>query len=163
MLRWFSISFLVVFLDQWTKSIAVDAMSLGDRIPVFPYFSWVRWHNEGAAFSFLANAGGWQRWFFVVLAVFFVAFLAFELRKLKERFSTLHVVYTLIIGGALGNTIDRLVNGYVVDFILVHYDQYYFPAFNLADSALTLGAVMWAIILVREMIQEKRIDYRRIE
>ena len=163
MLRWFSISFLVVFLDQWTKSIAVDAMALGDRIPVFPYFSWVRWHNEGAAFSFLANAGGWQRWFFVVLAVFFVAFLVNELRNLKERFSILHLVYTLIIGGALGNTIDRLVNGYVVDFILVHYDQYYFPAFNLADSALTLGAVIWAIILVREMIQEKRIDSRRIE
>ena len=163
MLRWFSISFLVVFLDQWTKSIAVHAMSLGDRIPVFPYFSWVRWHNEGAAFSFLANAGGWQRWFFVVLAVFFVAFLVNELRNLKERFSTLHLVYPLIIGGALGNTIDRLVNGYVVDFILVHYDQYYFPAFNLADSALTLGAVMWAIILVREMVQEKRIHSRGIE
>ena len=163
MLRWFSISFLVVVLDQWTKGIAVDAMSLGDRIPVFPYFSWVRWHNEGAAFSFLANAGGWQRWFFVVLAVFFVAFLVNELRNLKERFSTLHLVYTLIIGGALGNTIDRLVNGYVVDFILVHYDEYYFPAFNLADSALTLGALMWAVILVREMVQEKRIDSRGIE
>ena len=163
MLRWSPISFLVVFLDQWTKSIAVDAMSLGDRISVFPYFSWVRWHNEGADFSFLANAGGWQRWFFVVLAVFFIAFLVNELRNLKGRFSILHMVYALIIGGALGNTIDRLVNGYVVDFILVHYDQYYFPAFNLADSALTLGAVMWGFILVREMIQEKRIDSRGIE
>ena len=76
---------------------------------------------------------------------------------------TLHLIYTLIIGGAVGNTIDRLVNGYVVDFILVHYDQYYFPAFNVADSALTLGAVMWAIILVREMIQEKRVDSRENE
>ena len=160
MLKWFSISFLVVFLDQWTKNIVVDAMSLGDRISVFTYFSWVRWHNEGAAFSFLADAGGWQRWFFVALAFFFVAFLANELRNLKERVSTLHLVYTLIIGGALGNTIDRLVNGYVVDFILVHYDQYYFPAFNLADSALTLGALMWAIILIREVIQEKRVDSR---
>ena len=163
MLRWSPISFLVVFLDQWTKSIAVDAMSLGDRISVFPYFSWVRWHNEGAAFSFLANAGGWQRWFFVVLGFFFVLFLVNELRNLKERFSTLHLIYTLIIGGAVGNTIDRLVNGYVVDFILVHYDQYYFPAFNVADSALTLGAVMWAIILVKEMIQEKRVDSRENE
>ena len=70
------------------------------------------------------------------------------------------MVYTLIIGGALGNTIDRLVDGYVVDFILVHYDQYYFPAFNLADSALTLGAVMWAVILIREVIQEKQVDSR---
>ena len=102
-----------------------------------------------AQLSFLADAGGWQRWFFIALAFFFVAFLANELRNLKERVSILHLVYTLIIGGALGNTIDRLVNGYVVDFILVHYDQYYFPAFNLADSALTLGAVMWAIILIR--------------
>ena len=158
MLKWFSISFSVVFLDQWTKNIVVDAMSLGDRISVFTYFSWVRWHNEGAAFSFLADAGGWQRWFFIALALFFVAFLANELRNLKEKFSSLHLVYTLIIGGALGNTIDRLINGYVVDFILVHYDQYYFPAFNLADSALTLGAVMWAIILIREVIQEKRVD-----
>ena len=148
MLKWFSISFLVVFLDQWTKNIVVDAMSLGDRISVFTYFSWVRWHNEGAAFSFLADAGGWQRWVCVALAFFFVAFLANEVRNLKERGSTLHLVYTLIIGGALGNTIDRLINGYVVDFILVHYEQYYFPAFNLADSALTLGAVMWAIILI---------------
>ena len=160
MLKWFSISFLVVFLDQLTKNIVVDAMLLGDRISVFTYFSWVRWHNEGAAFSFLADAGGWQRLFFVALAVVFVAFLANELRNLKERVSTLHLVYTLIIGGALGNTIDRLVNGYVVDFILVHYDQYYFPAFNLADSALTLGAVMWAMILIREVIQEKRVDSR---
>ena len=160
MARWLSVSFLVVFLDQWTKNIAVDAMSLGDRISVFPYFSWVRWHNEGAAFSFLANAGGWQRWLFVVLAFFFVAFLTNELRNLKERFSSLHLVYALIIGGALGNTIDRLVNGYVVDFILVHYKQYYFPAFNVADSALTFGAVMWAIVLIREMIQGKHADCR---
>ena len=99
----------------------------------------------------------------MVLGVFFVLFLVNELRNLKERFSTLHFIYTLIIGGAVGNTIDRLVNGYVVDFILVHYDQYYFPAFNVADSALTLGAVMWAIILVREMIQEKRVDSRENE
>ena len=89
-----------------------------------------------------------------------MAFLANELRNLKERVSTLHLVYALIIGGALGNTIDRLVNGYVVDFILVHYEQYYFPAFNLADSALTVGAVMWAIILIREVIQEKRVESR---
>ena len=85
MLKWFSISFLVVFLDQWTKNIVVDAMSLGDRISVFTYFSWVRWHNEGAAFSFLADGGGWQRWFFVALTFFFVAFLANELRNLKEK------------------------------------------------------------------------------
>ena len=98
---------------------------------------------------------------FCGLGVLFVAFLANELRNLKERVSILHLVYTLIIGGALGNTIDRLVNGYVVDFILVHYDQYYFPAFNLADSALTLGAVMWAIILIREVIQEKRVRFTR--
>ena len=153
--RWLSFSALIIVFDQWTKQIVVNALTLGERLPVFTYFSWVRWHNEGAAFSFLADAGGWQRWFFIVLAVVFVSFLVFELRRLAPKASLQHLAFALIIGGAVGNTIDRLLEGYVVDFVLLHYDRYYFPAFNVADAALSVGALIWGILLVKEVLDKK--------
>jgi len=155
--KWLSISFVLVILDQWSKQVVVNAMVLGERIQVFSHFSWVRWHNEGAAFSFLSDAGGWQRWFFIVLAIGFVSFLTLELSRLGKKGTLLHFVYAAIIGGALGNMIDRLMQGYVVDFILLHYEKYYFPAFNIADSALSVGAFCWGLLLVKEALNGRNI------
>ena len=116
------IAVVVWILDRVTKYIVVDNLALGEAIPVVPIFSWIRLHNTGAAFSFLSDAGGWQRWFFVALAIGFAIFLIIELRKIgADRW--LGWTYGLILGGALGNGYDRLVNGYVVDFLLVHWQH----------------------------------------
>jgi len=150
MTRWLSIAAGVVLLDQLTKLMVVSQLAYQERISVLPFFSWVRWHNEGAAFSFLADAGGWQRWFFVVLAVGFSAFVVYELRRLPAGERAMGWVYALILGGALGNLVDRLNYGHVVDFILFHYQVYYFPAFNVADSALFCGAALWIMLMIME-------------
>jgi len=150
MTRWLSIATAVVLLDQLTKLMVVSQLAYQERISVLPFFSWVRWHNEGAAFSFLADAGGWQRWFFVVLAVGFSAFVVYELRRLPAGERAMGWVYALILGGALGNLVDRLNYGHVVDFILFHYQVYYFPAFNVADSALFCGAALWIMLMIME-------------
>lgn len=141
--RWLGLSALVVVLDQLTKWIVVSELALNERVPLLPVFSLVRWHNDGAAFSMLSGGGGWQRWFFVTLAVLFTGFIIYELRRLKPGEKFMACVYALILGGALGNMVDRLVHGHVVDFILVHYRDWYFPAFNVADIALTCGAAAW--------------------
>jgi len=142
---WLGISALVVILDQFTKWIVSINLAVNEHIAVWPFFSWVRWHNDGAAFSMLAGGGsdGWQRWFFVTLAIGFTGFIVYELRRLPAGDKFMAVVYALILGGALGNMIDRLFAGHVVDFILVHYGDWYFPAFNVADIALSCGATLW--------------------
>jgi len=150
LLGWLSLSGVVVVLDQITKWVVASNMQLGDHIPVFAFFSWVRWHNEGAAFSMLSDSGDWKRWFFVTLAVGFTAFIVYELRQLKVNDRFMAFVYALILGGALGNMVDRLFHGYVVDFILVHYQDWYFPAFNVADIALSCGAILWIGFLLLE-------------
>jgi len=149
--RWLGVSALVVALDQLTKWVVSSQMALNDHIAVLPVFSWVRWHNNGAAFSMLNDAGGWQRWFFVSLAVVFTAFIIFELRRLPLSEKFMAFVYALILGGALGNMIDRLLLGHVVDFILVHYGGWYFPAFNVADIALSCGAALWIGYIVLDV------------
>jgi len=141
--RWLAVSAIVVGLDQLTKWIVASELVVNDRIAVLPVFSWVRWHNDGAAFSMLSGGGGWQRWFFVALAVAFTGFIVYELKRLNPAEKFMACVYALILGGALGNMVDRLVRGYVVDFILVHYRDWYFPAFNVADIALCCGAAAW--------------------
>ncbi len=156
MLKWLGLGALVVALDQASKWWVSRSLELGGEVVVLPFFSWVRWHNEGAAFSLLSQAGGWQRWFFVGLAVAFVGFIVFELRRLPAEHKVMGWVYGLIVGGAVGNLIDRIVNGYVVDFVLVHYQRYYFPAFNLADSALTVGASLWILVTVAEHFRQRR-------
>ena len=155
MMRWCSIAGVVVVLDQLTKWVVTSQLDYGDRINVLPIFSWVRWHNEGAAFSMLANGGGWQRWFFIALAVGFTVFIITELRKLQPRQWLMGVGYSLIMGGALGNMIDRARLEYVVDFVLLHYRSYYFPAFNVADAALTVGAVLWLFAMWQDARWEK--------
>ena len=155
MVKWLGLSVIVSVLDQLTKWWVVTELAYQDRIQVLPFFAWVRWHNEGAAFSFLSSAGGWQRWFFVCLAIGFAGFIVYELSRLPKEEKVMGWVFGLILGGALGNLIDRLNHGYVVDFILVHYERNYFPAFNIADSALFCGAVLWIIYMFVEYRQQK--------
>ena len=149
-LRALIIAAVSLVLDRLTKLWIVAEFQLGDRLPVLPFFDLVRWHNEGAAFSVLATAGDWKRWFFIVLGVGFCGFILYELRRLPKSEVVMLWVYGLILGGALGNLVDRITEGYVVDFLLFHYGSAYFPAFNVADSSLFCGAVLWIIVMIRE-------------
>ena len=145
-LKWLWLSALVVVLDQVSKWYFVENFQLYERRAVFDgFFDWTLAHNYGAAFSFLSDAGGWQRWFFTVLAIVISLVLCEWLRRLARNDLPEALPLALIIGGAIGNVIDRLHHGYVIDFILVYYQQWSWPAFNVADSAITCGAV--ALIL----------------
>jgi len=132
---------LVVLTDQFTKILIMGAMQLGDVHPVTSYFDLVRAHNFGAAFSFLNHSGGVQRWFFLGLGLAAAAFIVWLLRRHGQQ-KLFAWALTLVLGGALGNVIDRALHGYVVDFIQVHAGGWYFPAFNVADSAITIGAIL---------------------
>ncbi|MDR1662651.1 MAG: signal peptidase II [Azoarcus sp.] len=138
MTPWLALIALVTALDQITKDLALARIAHGERIEVTGFFDLVLAFNPGAAFSFLAGQAGWQRWFFATLAlVVCVWLLALIWRQRHERLSP--VAFSLIVGGAIGNVIDRLVHGAVVDFLSFHAGPHYWPAFNLADSAITLG------------------------
>jgi signal peptidase II len=141
-LIWLSLSVIVILLDQWTKQLAEANILFAQRIPVMPFFDLTLQYNTGAAFSFLADAGGWQRWFFTTLAFIVSAVLTIWLVKEPAGKKWLPIALTLIIGGAIGNVIDRLLHGHVIDFILWYVDNYYWPAFNIADSAIFVGAIM---------------------
>jgi signal peptidase II len=141
--RWLVLTLAVVGLDQWTKRIVVDSFAEFDSVVLLPVLELMRLHNEGAAFSFLAGASGWQRWVFVALGVGVSIGIAVWLFRLPSRgHRLLAAALSLVMGGAIGNVIDRVRFGYVVDFIRVHYEQWYFPAFNIADSAITVGAAL---------------------
>ncbi len=146
-LPWLWLSLLVFGLDQASKLHFEGSLRLYQQIVVIPdLFSWTLAYNTGAAFSFLADADGWQRWFFALIAVVVSAVLVVWLKRLKPGETWLAVALALVLGGALGNLFDRVVYGHVIDFILVHWqDRWYFPAFNLADSAITVGALMLAL------------------
>ena len=138
---WLGIAAAVIVLDQLTKAMIVAAFRLGDARTVTPFFDIVRAHNRGAAFSFLNDASGWQRWFFVGLGVAAAAFIVWMLSRHGGQ-RMFGWALALILGGALGNVIDRLIHGHVVDFLQVHWQQHYFPSFNVADSAITIGAML---------------------
>ena len=138
---WLGIAAAVIVLDQLTKAMIVAAFHLGDARTVTPFFDIVRAHNRGAAFSFLNDASGWQRWFFVGLGVAAAAFIVWMLSRHGGQ-RMFGWALALILGGALGNVIDRLIHGHVVDFLQVHWQQHYFPSFNVADSAITIGAML---------------------
>ena len=139
--RWYVLAGLVVVLDQISKWVALENIRFGETIYVAPFWNWVLTYNPGAAFSFLADQPGWQRWFFTVLALAVSGWIAFELRRHPEQ-KMLSLALALIMGGALGNVIDRIRFGAVVDFIQWHAAGYYWPAFNVADSAITVGAIL---------------------
>jgi signal peptidase II len=142
-IRWMWISLLVIVLDQFSKLWIERAMALGDSFAVLPVLDIVRAHNTGAAFSFLADAGGWQRWAFTALAVGISAGLVYWLRRLAlATHALLAGGLALILGGAIGNLIDRVEHGYVVDFVHAHWNSSYFAAFNVADAAISVGAAL---------------------
>ena len=139
-LYWYGLALVVILLDHYTKGLATRGLDYGQPVEVFSWFNLTLQHNTGAAFSFLSDAGGWQRYFFSAIAVIISLLLAVWLFRLKRNQWLLALSLGLILGGALGNLWDRLMFGYVVDFISVHYAGRYFPAFNLADSAISVGA-----------------------
>ena len=142
MLKWLWLSLLAVILDQGSKLVIDSSMRLYQSIPVMPYFNLTYVHNTGAAFSFLSEAGGWQRWFFAGLAILISAVIAVWLARLKQHETLLAMALSLVLGGAIGNLIDRLAYGYVIDFLDVYYGTWHWPAFNIADSAITLGVML---------------------
>ena len=139
--KWLAFAALLVVLDQLTKYLAVKTIAPDAALPLLPFLSLVLTYNTGAAFSFLAGASGWQRWFFVLIAIGASILITWMLHR-HQRDTFLCLGLTLILGGALGNLIDRLTTGAVVDFILVYWRQYHWPAFNVADSCITIGAAM---------------------
>ncbi len=138
---WYSLALVMVIADQGSKWLASVSLDYASPVPVFFWFNLTLHHNEGAAFSFLSGAGGWQRWFFSLLALSVSAAIAWWLTRPDARQRTLALGLSLVLGGALGNLVDRVRLGYVVDFISVHYRDWYFPTFNVADAAISVGAV----------------------
>lgn len=138
---WLGIALIVIVLDQFTKTLIVGWFQYGEVRPVTGFFNLVRVHNSGAAFSFLAGAGGWQRWFFVGLGFVASVFIIWMLRTQGHQ-RLFAWALSLILGGAIGNVIDRLLHGHVVDFLDLHWRGWHFPAFNVADAAITVGAVL---------------------
>jgi signal peptidase II len=147
---WLWLSLAVILLDQATKFLVVRFLELYERVEVLPILEFTRLHNTGAAFSMLANASGWQRWFFISLGLVISVVLVVWIWRLPRGPRRLPIALALILGGALGNVIDRLYHGFVVDFIHAHWGGAYFPAFNIADSAITIGALLMLIDAFRE-------------
>jgi signal peptidase II len=147
MLPWLGLALIILIADQFTKTLILGYYRLGDSTYVLSFFNVVRAHNTGAAFSFLASASGWQRWFFTGIGVAATIFIVWMLRSHPGQ-KLFSFALALILGGAVGNVVDRLLHGYVVDFLQFHWGGWYFPAFNVADSAITIGA---ACLIIDEL------------
>ena len=149
---WLAWAVLLMGADQITKSLILNHYQLGDSTFITSFFNIVRAHNTGAAFSFLADAGGWQRWLFTGIGVAATIFIVWQLRAHPGQ-KLFSFALSSILGGAVGNVVDRLMHGYVVDFLQFHYAGWYFPSFNLADSAITVGAVC---LILDELLRVRR-------
>lgn len=152
MLRWLWLSGLIILVDQLTKWGAERLLDLHVPVPVMPSFNLTLVYNTGAAFSFLSDAGGWQRWFFSLLALAVSVFLLFWLKRLPRSETWTALGLSMVLGGALGNLIDRLLYGHVIDFIQWYYKSFYWPTFNIADSAITVGA---SVLVVHGLLFSK--------
>ena len=159
MTLWLGLAVIVILLDQITKMLILGAFQLGDSMPVTSFFNLVRVHNTGAAFSFLAGASGWQRWFFITLGIAASGFIIWMIRSHPTQKLFCFAV-SIIMGGALGNVLDRALHGYVVDFLQFRFGflepifhRGYFPSFNVADSAITLGAIC---LILDEILRVRR-------
>ncbi|MDR6950271.1 signal peptidase II [Pseudomonas sp. 2957] len=155
-LSWLWLSLLVLVIDQASKFYFEARLEMFQQIVIIPdLFSWTLAYNTGAAFSFLADSSGWQRWLFALIAIAVSAVLVVWLKRLGRNDTWLAVALALVLGGALGNLYDRIALGHVIDFILVHWqNRWYFPAFNIADSAITVGAIMLAL----DMFKSKKTE-----
>jgi signal peptidase II len=150
--RWLGVALIILMLDQLTKIAVVGAFQLGETLPITSFFNLVRVHNPGAAFSFLADAGGWQRWFFTGLGVLAAGVMVYLLRMHAGQ-TLFCLALSLLLGGAVGNVIDRLLYSYVIDFLDFYYGTWHFPAFNVADSAITVGA---GLLILDELLRVRR-------
>jgi signal peptidase II len=151
-LPWLGLALAIFIADQFTKVLILGYYRLGDSTYVASFFNIVRAHNTGAAFSFLAAASGWQRWFFTLIGIAAAVFIVWMLRSHAGQ-KLFSFALACILGGAIGNVVDRLLHGYVVDFVQVHWRGWYFPAFNVADSAITVGA---AFLILDELRRVRR-------
>lgn len=142
---WYLLSGLVILVDQLTKYWASVSLVYGRAVELLPMLNLTLLHNRGAAFSFLSDAGGWQRWFFTGIALAVSIFIVLWITRLPRGKTLLGIALALVLGGAIGNLLDRVFLGYVVDFIDVYYLNYHWPAFNVADSAITVGAILLII------------------
>ncbi|MCJ7798601.1 MAG: signal peptidase II [Polaromonas sp.] len=152
MLPWLGLALILLITDQLTKVLILGYYRLGDATTVTSFFNIVRVHNSGAAFSFLASAGGWQRWFFTAIGVVAALFIVWMLKSHPGQ-RLFSFALACILGGALGNVVDRTLHGYVVDFLDFHYAGWHFPAFNIADAAISIGAVC---LILDELLRVKR-------
>ena len=152
MLQWLGLALILLLADQFTKILILGAYQLGDSTYVTSFFNVVRVHNTGAAFSFLAQSSGWQRWLFTGIGVAATVFIVWQLRAHPGQ-KLFCFALSSILGGAVGNVVDRLMHGYVVDFLDFHANGWHFPAFNLADSAITVGA---ACLILDELLRVRR-------
>jgi signal peptidase II len=152
MLPWLGLALILLIADQFTKVLILGYYQLGDATYVTSFFNVVRVHNSGAAFSFLANAGGWQRWFFTGIGIAATLFILWMLKSHSGQ-RLFSFALACILGGAVGNVIDRMLHGYVVDFLDFHYGNWHFPAFNIADAAITVGAIC---LILDELLRVKR-------
>ncbi|SDS25594.1 signal peptidase II Aspartic peptidase. MEROPS family A08 [Pseudomonas sp. Z003-0.4C(8344-21)] len=155
-LSWLWLSLLVLVIDQASKFYFEGKLEMFQQIVIIPdLFSWTLAYNTGAAFSFLADSSGWQRWLFALIAIVVSGVLVVWLKRLGRNDTWLAIALALVLGGALGNLYDRVALGHVIDFILVHWqNRWYFPAFNIADSAITVGAIMLAL----DMFKSKKTE-----
>jgi signal peptidase II len=152
MLPWLALALAILLADQFTKVLILDSYRLGDSTPVSGFFNIVRAHNTGAAFSFLAAASGWQRWVFTGIGLAAAGFIIHLLRShAGQRLFSFSI--SCILGGAIGNVVDRLLHGYVVDFLDFHLGGWHFPAFNIADTAITIGAIC---LVLDELLRVRR-------
>lgn len=140
--RWWWLVLLLIGLDQLTKQLVHQNMALYDSIELLPFFNLTYVRNYGAAFSFLSDAGGWQRWFFTILAVVISSVIAVWMSRLPRQQIKLGLALSLVFAGAIGNLIDRSIYGYVIDFFHLYYQTWHYPAFNIADSAICIGAAL---------------------
>jgi signal peptidase II len=152
MLPWLGLSLVILIADQFSKLMVLGYYRLGDSTTVTSFFNLVRVHNQGAAFSFLADASGWQRWFFSAVGLAAAVFIIWMLKSHPGQ-RLFAFAMACILAGAIGNVIDRLMHGYVVDFLQFHYAGWYFPSFNLADSAITIGALA---MILDELLRVRR-------
>jgi len=152
LLPWLSLALLIMVLDQLSKVLILGAFQFGEATPVTSFFNLVRVHNSGAAFSFLAGASGWQRWFFTGVGVVATVFIVYMLKAHPGQ-KLFCFALACILGGAVGNVIDRLVHGHVIDFLDFHWAGWHFPAFNVADSAITIGAIC---LIADELLRVRR-------